>query len=378
LKILILANCPPYDYTGSGLVIKNFTEGLKKEGHDVDFFDERDYILFPKFFKGRAIIYRQAIGKFFFIIKKLFEKKYDMIEFWGADSWLSVLYCRLFYKKIFLVHHTNGIETQFALFAREHKLVPKKWYHLNLIELYDVAFSKVHGIVSVSEEDVVWAKKRYKNLVGIKSIQPSLDNRFIGLQNSDERKKIIGYSGSWQLRKGIKLIESDIPRILREYPDAIFRMIGAEENFRKEDHFPEDVLSQIEVIGYVTDKNELIRHYQEIAIHIVPSFSESFGYVIAEAMACGCAMVAYPTGYAYLLKHNDDALLIKDHQPDSLYMEVKKLLDDDSLRIHIAHNGYKKVQDLTWEKSQQTLSQTYNNWCTEFIKKSYKPSANSF
>ena len=45
------------------------------------------------------------------------------------------------------------------------------------------------------------------------------------------------------------------------------------------------------MVDQISDKNELLKHYRECDIFVMPSFTESFGMVYAEAMSQGLPVI---------------------------------------------------------------------------------------
>ena len=80
----------------------------------------------------------------------------------------------------------------------------------------------------------------------------------------------------------------------------------------------------------------------------MPSYSESFGLVVSEAMACGCAVVVSKTGFAASLKSGEEALVVESYGASSYVAAVESLLADESYRQRVARRGYDKVQRLNW------------------------------
>ena len=158
------------------------------------------------------------------------------------------------------------------------------------------------------------------------------------IQDCHERSTI-GYCGSWLPRKGTELIKHDLPLVLREFPDWRLQLIGVGDAFDKRHHFPADVLPQIDVLPFVFQKSELIALYQNMSIFIFPSTPESFGMVLAEAMACGCAAIAAKLGFSASLHNGTEILHLNNHAPGALRDQLRSAILDDELRARIAAAG---------------------------------------
>jgi glycosyltransferase involved in cell wall biosynthesis len=375
MKILSLSNCPLVESQGSGYIILNFCRGLQQRGHEVDLFGPEYYEPFQSLKKAKR--YRQAAGMLLFAAYQLTKKKYDVIEFYGGESWLTAsIIAKIPKRSSLLVSHSNGLETYYNELLMKYLNSPysngahRKWYQLNQKKLLEKAFTQVDGIVTLSEYECNYGlKHQYKNNSHIVAIEPSLLNDYLGLAIDFQRKPIIGYCGSWLQRKGSKLIEADISRLLTDFPECSFKLVGVGDSFRKSTHFPSALCSRIEVIPFVKSKKELQNIYQMLSILIVPSIYESFGLVTSEAMACGCAVVVSKTGFGASLKHREEAVIIQEPVSPFLYEGVKELLLNEPLRLQIAKTGYQRVQNLCWEAAVEQLESIYLEWLNELRQK---------
>lgn len=100
------------------------------------------------------------------------------------------------------------------------------------------------------------------------------------------------------------------------------------------------------------DKETHNKIYNESAIFVGPSYSEGFCLTPPEAMQCGCAVACTDIGgYTVVAHHNETALLSEVGDINSLAENIIKLITDDELRYRIADNGYKNIQQYTWERA---------------------------
>lgn len=90
---------------------------------------------------------------------------------------------------------------------------------------------------------------------------------------------------------------------------------------------------------------------QEMRKHSIFLFTsdrnEGWGAVLNEAMSNGCAVVASDEiGSApYLIEDGKNGLLFKSNNVDSLYLQAKRLLDDDHYRRFLSNNAVKTMQE---------------------------------
>ena len=373
MRILSVSNCPLVETQGSGYVTLNFVKGLRERGHEVEVLGSETNELLP-FLRGRARSYRVTLGMFLHVCRRLLSRSVDIVEFYGAESWLAVMFLSIIPQRKFLVvHHSNGIEMHATETLRRHigsrslDGSKEKWYQLDLSRLSKLAFTKIDGLVTVGTADRNFAlKEKYQDADHVVAIDNSLPDAFLNINPRPRDKTVIGFCGTWSARKGCESIKNDMSRVLTEFPDCQLKLIGVGNNFRKEEIFSTALCSRIQVIPFVAEKADLKELYQTISILILPSIYESFGLVAAEAMACGCAVVASRTGFAASLKEGEEVLLMDEPGSPHLYECVKRLLlDDDALRQTIAAGGHKRVQALRWDTAIDTLEATYRRWLNE-------------
>ena len=100
------------------------------------------------------------------------------------------------------------------------------------------------------------------------------------------------------------------------------------------------------------DKETHNRIYNESAIFIGTSWSEGWGLTVGEAMICGCAVACTDNlGYLEMATDGETALVSPVHDPESLALNIIRLIEDDDLRYHIAEEGNRNIQQFNWESA---------------------------
>ncbi len=92
---------------------------------------------------------------------------------------------------------------------------------------------------------------------------------------------------------------------------------------------------------------ELPRYYGAADVFVAPATGgESFGLVLAEAMAAGAPVVAGDNpGYRAVLRDGRDGLLTPPHDPAALAETIERLLDDEPLRRRLIDSGRARARD---------------------------------
>ena len=377
MRILTISNCPLQESLGSGYVIVNFCRGLREHGHEIDLFGPESYEPLP-FLAGKAKSYRQALGMLLLARRQLRRKRYDVVEFYGAQSWLAAsILARRTKRQFLMVSHSNGLETHHAQIEEDYwgkntfDGSKRKWYQLNQRALYEKSFTVVDGIVTVCYQDVPFAlQHNYQDASHVVAIDNRLPQSYLNLDVDFKRSPVVGFCGSWLERKGTAAIKEGMTKVLRQHSQWRLHLVGVGREFDKRQHFAEDVLARVDVTPRVEKKEELRAIYQQMAIFLMPSIHESFGLVAAEAMACGATLLATETGFAAKLKHGEEAWIIPRPEADELAEGVNTLVEDELLRLRIAQNGYNRVQELQWEPAIRELETLYERWLAQYRVKS--------
>ena len=367
MRVLTLSNCPLDESLGSGYVAVGYAEGLRARGHQVEALGPADYEPLPRV--RRAIRYRQTIGMAAASLGRLARAEYDVLEYYGGEAWLAIsALARLPGRRFLLVCHSNGLETHCAetLQAAVGADRRRRWYRADHGALFARGFRECDALVTVAQYDRDYAlRQAYAAPERVLAIDNPLPDSFLGLPVDFDRGPVIGYCGSWLPRKGAALIERDLPPLLRDFPDWRLALVGVGRDFHPAAHFPADLLPRITVVPHAERETELRRIYQGFAIAVLPSIYESFGLTGAEAMACGCALVATRVGFAAGLRHGEEAFLLPDAAPPSLYEALKATIEDADLRQRIARGGYRRVQALRWDAAVARLETAYLAWLAE-------------
>lgn len=372
MKILVLSNCPLVEFQGSGYMIVNFARGLRARGHQVDLVGPEECEAFR--FVRKAKAHRLTLGTALRAIRQVWKESYDIVEFYGAESWLAAAILHRWPGRSFmLVSHSNGLETYCTEVQEKAGLStswndkPRVWYQKILHPPVEKAFQDVDGLVTISEYDRDFAlAKGYQQPARLVAVEGPLMDSYLGQDVDFARPQVVGFCGSWVSRKGTKTLETDLARVLEEFPGCTVKLFGLGSSFVKEAHFAPHLRQRVEVIPFIADEKEFQRVYRTISIFILPSVYEGFGLVAAEAMASGCALVASKTGFAASLRDRVEAMLMPEARSPFLYEGIKELLEDEALRLRIAQEGYRRVQKLNWAAAVASLETTYFSWLREF------------
>jgi phosphatidylinositol alpha-mannosyltransferase len=213
---------------------------------------------------------------------------------------------------------------------------------------------KLHGRIAVSEAAMKYAAKSVQgdfsiipNGVDLKRFNPEVQPF---PQYKDGKLNIV-FVGRLESRKGVKYLLEAYKLLKKDFPDIRLLIVGPGVRLRRqyEVMVKSNNLQDVVFTGAVA-YDELPRYYQTADIFCSPATGrESFGMVLLEAMALGKPVVASNIeGYTSVVTHEYDGLLVPPRNARALAEVIRKLLQDESLRLRIGANGLATVQKYDW------------------------------
>jgi len=168
-------------------------------------------------------------------------------------------------------------------------------------------------------------------------------NRLVNKKN----KILFGFAGRFVEEKGFDVLFSAIPLIKKKISNAHYYFAG-ETNMGYEDFYKKNlsllnnVRKEITFLGLLDDKR-LKAFYEKIDFIIIPSRSDCFNLIQAEAMLCGTpSIVSNIPGLRVLVKETGFGVLFEKENPQDL---AKKIIDAVGKRNAIIIK-YKKVKSV--------------------------------
>ena len=164
-----------------------------------------------------------------------------------------------------------------------------------------------------------------------------------------QRQKVILNVGAIQKRKNIaRLVEAF------EAVDPAWQLvlIGSDGYGAAEIHARIAVspaAERISVLGYVTAE-ELAGWYARATVFAFPSLDEGFGMPVLEAMAAGTPVVTSSRS-ALPEVAGEAALLADPEDTDALAHALRRLTEEEDLRLRLSRLGVERARLFTWEKA---------------------------
>lgn len=146
--------------------------------------------------------------------------------------------------------------------------------------------------------------------------------------------KQILFVGNMMWRKGVIDLIQAFPLVLDKHPDALLTLAGGSGGVHQTrmeaelEALPPEVKGRVQLVGKVHYES-LPELYNQSAVFVFPSRVEAFGLTCAEAMACGCPVVATSLASGpELVTDGVSGLLADPREPKDLAEKVCRMLDD--------------------------------------------------
>ncbi|MDP6511780.1 MAG: glycosyltransferase family 4 protein, partial [SAR202 cluster bacterium] len=160
------------------------------------------------------------------------------------------------------------------------------------------------------------------------------------------------FLGRLEKRKGLKYALSAYSKLRWDWPELRLIVVGPgkpdDDSFRI---MSERNLTDVVFAGKVSDQ-DVARYFKSAHIFCSPATGkESFGIVLLEAMAAGVPVVATEIeGYASVVDHGVNGLLVPPKDDDQLADAIASLLRDPDLRARLSSNGLDRADEFRWER----------------------------
>jgi len=356
MNILFLSkDYPPYLIGGVGVYVYEMSRLLAWMGHKVYVITKTDetpcvyldagvrvYRVKPKriaFWNGlrgkvggflERLEYSLAVSKKLKEVVK--ENHIDIVE--TCEARAEAFWYYLFHRKPLLVVKLHTPET--VAFKMDHVLGTLDYRLIKLLEEHWVSRASLR--IGLSSEVVDITARHFSLKLANVPLMPNPINLELfkpSLSGAAEDRLGILYVGRLEFRKGIHTLLKAFVHVQDEFPYAHLTLIGSDCGMRcymekkiKELKYPECV----RWIDYLP-REELVKHYQENAVCVVPSLWENYPYVCLEALACGKAVVASSVGgLKKIIQHGFNGILTPPGSAKSLGEAIVKLLKEEQLR----------------------------------------------
>jgi len=169
--------------------------------------------------------------------------------------------------------------------------------------------------------------------------------RFQQVTKPDEARFDILFVGAMSLQKGVQYLVQAYKKITHSAKSLTFVGTPSPELMallQKRGLWPADA----KVLGHVPQaqlKNMMSRSH----VLVLPSIQDGFGMVLAQAMACGCPVIASKhTGANDLINDGSEGYIVPIRDVNALAERLQLLADDPQLRLSMGAQALEKTQNI--------------------------------
>jgi L-malate glycosyltransferase len=140
-------------------------------------------------------------------------------------------------------------------------------------------------------------------------------------------------------------------QLQKKYPDATLTMVGPEKDgsLAATQEYANRVGAKVNFTGKLT-LQEWTSLAQNHDIFINTTHFDNTPVSVIEAMALGLPVISTNVGgIPFLLKNNENAILVNDNQVNEMVNGIEKLLIDKDFSIKIQQNAHIFIQDFNWK-----------------------------
>jgi D-inositol-3-phosphate glycosyltransferase len=382
---------------GMNVYVRELSAELGRHGHEVDIFTRGPEQGTQEISQGVRLITIQAGPTDHVEIRELpkhidqfaqsvldFAKtqdlKFDMIH---AHYWMSGLAAKqlkaAWQAPMVLMFHTLGLVKNRIAALGERESVER-------IRGERVAMAAADYVVAATpaeRADLQWLYELHSDKVRV--IPPGVDlQRFQAMPKAAARTKVgignngklVMFVGRLEALKGIDtLIRAVYLLVTANHPWAAdlrvliiggdvsetLDVLGTQLDRLRELSRELGVQDQVEFLGS-RRQSELPAYYGAADVVVMPSYSESFGMVALEAMACARPVVASRVGgLKYLVRDGDTGYHVREGKPEELAARLAELLSDEAKLDAMGQLARKEAEQYSWEKTANEIAAVYTN-----------------
>ncbi len=187
------------------------------------------------------------------------------------------------------------------------------------------------------------------------------DNYRDGSSRAEWQGNTIGFLGRFEEdRKGLPVLLDALPIISRFIPDIRVLIAGPGDSEEVLEKVDPQLRDRVEFLGKISEEDKA-DFLASVSLYIAPNTGgESFGIILAEAMAGGAVVVASDIpAFADVLGEGQYGALFESEDSESLAKVVIDLLRDDTKRKELAAAGAVHAQRFDWGQVGEEIFEVY-------------------
>ena len=187
------------------------------------------------------------------------------------------------------------------------------------------------------------------------------DNYRDGSSRAEWQGNTIGFLGRFEEdRKGLPVLLDALPIISRFIPDIRVLIAGPGDSEEVLEKVDPQLRDRVEFLGKISEEDKA-DFLASVSLYIAPNTGgESFGIILAEAMAGGATVVASDIpAFADVLGDGQYGALFESENSENLAKVIIDLLRDDAKRKELAAAGAIHAQRFDWGQVGEEIFEVY-------------------
>ena len=183
----------------------------------------------------------------------------------------------------------------------------------------------------------------------------------IGTRSEWALPNTLGFIGRFdEPRKGLAVLLAAIPKIAHKVPNLRILVAGPGNASDFEKLIPSELRERITFLGRISEI-EKAQFFKSISLYIAPNTgSESFGIILAEAMAAKTPIVASDLpAFVKLLDDGASGAIFTSEDSENLAETILNLLENQEKRERLAIAGYEKAKSCDWNSVGDQILSVY-------------------
>jgi len=291
-------------------------------------------------------------------------KQYDLIHDNQSLSYGMLELQAMGLPLVTTVHHpiTNDLRIALAAADRWHeRLLIRRWH--SFLRMQQNVVKKLRNVITVSDcsrQDI--ARDFGLQPAGIHLVHNGIDTAtFRPLPDTARRPlQLIATASADAPLKGVRYLLEAFSQLLKQFPELKLLLVSKLQPGGESERLINSLglTPHIQLVSGISTE-DLVHHYAQSTIAVVPSVYEGFGLPAGEAMACGVPVVSTDGG-ALPEVVGDAGVLVPAKDSVALAHALAQLLNDSNKRSELATQGRKRIlEKFSWEVCAQQMTRHY-------------------
>ena len=262
------------------------------------------------------------------------------------------------------VHHPITSDLRIALAATDRwheRLLIRRWH--SFLRMQQNVVKKLHNVITVSDcsrQDI--ARDFGLQPAGIHLVHNGIDTAtFRPLPQVARRPtQLMATASADAPLKGVRYLLEAFAQLLKQFPELKLLLVSKLQPGGDSERLVNSLglAPHIRLVSEISTA-ELVRHYAQSTIAVVPSVYEGFGLPAGEAMACGVPVVSTDGG-ALPEVVGDAGVLVPVKDSQALAQALADLLNDPGRRNELAERGRRRIlEKFSWDVCALEMARYY-------------------